>query len=64
MIYESFVCPRDLPFAVEEGYTLPAISALMRFQEQMSGEAESAGFHSDEDIAEWITESRHSEELS
>lgn len=35
-----------------------AVYALMRFQEQMKGEAESAGFASEDDIAEWITKSR------
>ena len=35
-----------------------AIYALQRFQEQMKGEAEKAGLFSEEDIAEWITQSR------
>ena len=35
-----------------------AIYALQRFQEQMKGEAAKAGFFSEEDIANWITESR------
>ena len=34
------------------------VYALMRFQEQMKGEAEKAGFTSEEDVAEWITNSR------
>lgn len=35
-----------------------ALYALMRFQEQMSGEAEKAGLLSEEAVAEWITQSR------
>ena len=35
--------------------------AMQRIQEQMKGEAEKAGFLSDEDIADWITESRRAE---
>ena len=35
-----------------------AIYTLQKFQEQMKGEAEKAGFTSEEDIAEWITKSR------
>lgn len=38
-----------------------AIYALQRFQKQMKGEAETAGFFSEEDIAEWITKSRREE---
>ena len=35
-----------------------AIYALQRFQEQMKGEAAKGGFFSEEDVANWITESR------
>lgn len=35
-----------------------AVYALMRFQEQMGGEAEKAGLFSEEDVANWITQSR------
>ena len=35
-----------------------AVSALMKFQEQMEGEAEKAGLLSEEDIADWIMSSR------
>ena len=38
-----------------------AVYALMRFQEQMNGEAEKAGLLSEEDVAEWITSSRREE---
>ncbi len=38
-----------------------ALYALMRFQEQMGGEAKKAGFMSEDDIAEWITSSRRKE---
>lgn len=34
-----------------------AVYALMRFQEQMSGEGEKAGLFSEEDVANWITQS-------
>lgn len=37
------------------------VYALMRFQEQMKGEAEKAGLFSEEDVAEWITQSRREE---
>ena len=39
-----------------------AIYALQRFQAQMKGEGEKAGFMTDEDVAAWITESRQEEE--
>lgn len=35
-----------------------AMYALMRLQEQMKGEAEKAGFMSEDNVAEWITNSR------
>jgi AbrB family looped-hinge helix DNA binding protein len=35
-----------------------AAYALLRFQEQMKGEAAKAGFYSEEEVAEWITKSR------
>ena len=35
-----------------------AVYALMKFQEQMGGEAEKAGLMSEDDVAEWITSSR------
>ena len=35
-----------------------AVYALMRFQEQMSGEAEKVGLLKEEAVAEWITQSR------
>ena len=38
-----------------------AVYALMRLQEQMKGEAEKAGFLSEDDVAEWITNSRREE---
>ena len=37
-----------------------AVYALMRLQEQMSGEGEKAGLFSEEDVANWITQSRRS----
>lgn len=38
-----------------------AVYALMKFQEQMGGEAEKAGLMSEDDVAEWITASRREE---
>lgn len=35
-----------------------AVYALMRLQEQMKGENEKAGLMSEDDVAEWITNSR------
>ena len=35
-----------------------AVYALMRFQEQMRGEGQKAGFMNEEDVAKWITQSR------
>ena len=38
-----------------------AVYALMKFQEQMKGEGERVGLISEEDVAEWITNSRREE---
>ena len=38
-----------------------AVYALMRLQEQMGGEAEKAGLFTEEDVANWITQSRREE---
>ena len=38
-----------------------AIYSLQKFQEQMKGEAEKVGFFSEEDAANWITQSRRDE---
>ena len=51
-------------FIVEEGSVRivnSAVYALQRFQQQMKGEAENAGFFTEEDIAAWITKSRREE---
>jgi AbrB family looped-hinge helix DNA binding protein len=53
-------------FIVEDGNVRvvnSAIYALMKFQETMTGEAEKAGFFSEEDVADWITNSRRKEIL-
>ena len=56
------VAPGDrVTFLVDNGCVRivnSAIYTLQKFQEQMKGEAEKAGFTSEEDIAEWITKSR------
>ncbi|MCD7732896.1 MAG: AbrB/MazE/SpoVT family DNA-binding domain-containing protein [Oscillospiraceae bacterium] len=38
-----------------------AVYAMQKFQEQMKGEAQKAGFNSEDDVAEWITASRREE---
>lgn len=38
-----------------------AVYSLLRFQEQMRGQAEAAGLFSEDDVAEWITASRRAE---
>ncbi len=38
-----------------------AVYALTRFQEQLKGEAEKAGLRSEEEVADWITQSRREE---
>jgi len=38
-----------------------AVYSLMKLQEQMSGEAKKAGLMTEEDVANWITESRREE---
>ena len=40
-----------------------ALYALMRLQEQMKGEAEKAGLMTEEDVAEWITQSRREDNM-
>lgn len=51
-------------FIVEDGSVRvvnAAIYAMQQLQKKMNGEAEKAGFTSDEDIASWITDSRRKE---
>lgn len=51
-------------FVVENGSVRiinSAIYAMRKFQEQMKGQAAQAGFMSEEDVAEWITQSRREE---
>ena len=38
-----------------------AVYAMQKFQEQMKGQAEIAGFASEEDVADWITNTRREE---
>lgn len=38
-----------------------AVYTLMRFQEQMSGEGEKVGLLTEDDVANWITQSRREE---
>lgn len=52
-------------FVVENGSVRlvnSALYALRKFQEQMSGQAEKAGLFSEEDVDEWITQSRREED--
>ena len=51
-------------FVVEDGSVKvmnSAIYAMKKLQEQMKGEAERAGIFSEQDVAEWITDSRNEE---
>lgn len=51
-------------FIVENGQVRvinSAIYSMQKFQRQMQGEAQKAGFNSEDDIAEWITKSRREE---
>ena len=51
-------------FIVENGTVRvinSAVYAMQKFQEQMKGEAEKAGFVNEDDVAEWITSSRREE---
>ncbi len=51
-------------FIVEDGTVRvinSAIYAMQKFQEQMKGQAAQAGLSSEEDVAEWITQSRREE---
>ena len=38
-----------------------AVYAMQKLQEQMKGQAEKAGFASEEDVADWITNTRREE---
>lgn len=51
-------------FIVENGTVRvinSAVYAMQKFQEQMKGEAGKAGFASEDDVADWITDSRRKE---
>ena len=51
-------------FIVENGSVRiinSTIYAIQKFQEQMKGQAALAGFASEEDVADWITNSRREE---
>ncbi|MCD8003402.1 MAG: AbrB/MazE/SpoVT family DNA-binding domain-containing protein [Clostridia bacterium] len=51
-------------FIVEDGSVKvinSAIYAMQKFQLQMKGKAELAGLDSEDDVADWITESRREE---
>lgn len=52
----TFVAEKDSVRVVNS-----AVYAMQKFQEEMRGSADAAGFLSEEDIAEWITESRRKE---
>lgn len=53
-------------FIVEDGFVRvinSAVYAIQKFQRQMAGEGAKAGLATDEDIADWITQSRRKENL-
>lgn len=59
------ISPGDrVTFIVENGSVKvinSALYAIQKFQKQMQGQAEKAGFSSEEDVADWITNSRREE---
>ena len=59
------ISPGDrVTFLVENGSVKvinSALYAIQKFQKQMQGQAEKAGFSSEEDVADWITNSRREE---
>ncbi len=59
------ISPGDrVTFIVENGSVKvinSAIYAIQKFQKQMQGQAEKAGFSSEEDVEDWITNSRREE---
>ncbi len=59
------ISPGDrVTFIVENGSVKvinSAIYAIQKFQKQMQGQAEKAGFSAEEDVADWITNSRREE---
>ena len=53
-------------FVVENGSVRminSAVYAMRNLQEQMKGQAAKAGFASEDDVAEWITQSRREENM-
>ena len=51
-------------FVVEENTVKvvnSAVYAMKKFQKQMAGEAEKAGLFTEDDVSEWITETRREE---
>lgn len=53
-------------FVVENGTVRvvnSAVYAMQRFQEQMKGQASVVGLTSEDDVAEWITQSRREENV-
>lgn len=53
-------------FIVEDGFVRvinSAVYAIQKFQRQMAGEGAKAGLATDEEIADWITQSRRKENL-
>ena len=65
-IWEALgVSPGDrVTFILENGSVRvinSAVYAMQKFQGQMKGQAEKAGFTSEEDVADWITNTRREE---
>ena len=53
-------------FVVENGSVRminSAVYAMRKFQDQMKDQAAQAGFESEDDVAEWITQSRREENV-
>lgn len=54
----TFVAEKDSVRVVNS-----AVYAMQKFQEEMRGSADAAGFLSEDAVAEWITESRRKETI-
>lgn len=55
------IVKQKLDEADEKENSNASLHALHRLQNQMRGRAEKSGFKSEEDVADWITESRRNE---
>ena len=65
MVNDEMVTSKGQVTLPKNGNTVRVVDsaayALQKFQQQMKGQAESAGFLTEEEVAEWITKSRRGE---